>query len=123
MRGWTSKRKKYRGKYCPEEFFNDDIVYLVLGRSPIAGEYRGIEEYYRFLQRLKGLIGGESIIEPRVVLADNKSLVVYGRVRTRRKVKSYDNDQAYLFRLGNDGKVIEGRVIPVDLYAFDEFWS
>jgi ketosteroid isomerase-like protein len=106
-----------------KEFFNDEIVYRVPGRSPIAGEYRGIDEYSKLLQRLKELTGGESTIEPKIVLADDKSLVVYGHVIAKRGGKRYDNDQAYLFRLGNDGKAIEGRVNPVDLYAFDEFWS
>ena len=40
-------------KYCSE-----DIVYRVAGRSLIAGEYRGIEQFDRALKLVKELSGG-----------------------------------------------------------------
>jgi len=106
-----------------KEIFSEDIVYRIAGRSPIAGEYRGLDEFGEALRRVKELSGGTIAFEPEVVLADDKSLVVYGRATAEREGKRLDIDHAYLYRFGDHGKVIEGRTIPVDLYAFDEFWS
>ncbi len=40
-----------------------------------------------------------------------------------REGKTLDIDHAYYYRCDKNGKMVEGRTIPVDLYAFDEFWS
>jgi ketosteroid isomerase-like protein len=106
------------GKYCSE-----DIVYKIAGRSPIAGEYRGIEQFDKALKLVKELSGGTIRFEPQVVLADDRSVMVYGHATAQREGKKLDIDHAYLYRFDEEGKIIEGRTIPVDLYAFDEFWS
>jgi len=49
--------------------------------------------------------------------------MVYGHATAQREGKTLDIDHAYLYRFDHEGKIIEGRTIPVDLYAFDEFWS
>ncbi len=105
-------------KYCSE-----NIVYRIAGRSPIAGEYRGIEQFDRVLKLVKELSGGTIKFEPQVVLADDEAVMVYGHATARRDGKMLDIDHAYLYRFNEEGKIIEGRTIPVDLYAFDEFWS
>jgi ketosteroid isomerase-like protein len=106
------------GKYCSK-----DIVYRVAGRSQIAGEYRGIEQFDRALKLVKELSGGTIKFEPDVVLANDEAVMVYGRATAQRNGKTLDIDHAYLYRFNKEGKIIEGRTIPVDLYAFDEFWS
>jgi ketosteroid isomerase-like protein len=105
------------------EVFSKDIVYRIAGRSPIGGEYRGFDEFGRALRRFRELSGGTLVVEPKVVLADDKALMVYAHVTAEREGKKIDIDHAYLYLFNDDGKVIEGRVAPVDLYAFDEFWS
>lgn len=105
-----------------KEFFREDVVWRVPGRSPIAGEYHGLDEVGTFLQQVRDLTS-EATIEPDVILADDRSVMVHARVSGKREGKRYDNDQAYLCRLDDEGKVFEVRVIPVDLYAYDEFWS
>ncbi|HET7482919.1 MAG TPA: nuclear transport factor 2 family protein, partial [Actinomycetota bacterium] len=37
------------------EFFADDIVWHVPGRSPLAGDYKGKEEVFGFFMKLAGL--------------------------------------------------------------------
>jgi ketosteroid isomerase-like protein len=105
------------------EYCSEDIVYRIAGRSPIAGEYRGIEQFDKALKLVKELSGGTIKFEPQVVLADNQAVMVYGHATAKRKGKTLDTDHAYLYRFNKGGKIIEGRTIPVDLYAFDEFWS
>jgi ketosteroid isomerase-like protein len=103
--------------------FSEDIVYRVPGRSPMAGEYRGIDEVGKLLQRARKLTGGTATIEPKVVLGDEKSVMVYGHATGKREGKRLDIDNAYLYQFDDDGKCIEARVIPADLYAYDKFWS
>jgi ketosteroid isomerase-like protein len=105
-------------KYCSE-----NIVYKIAGRSPIAGEYRGIEQFDQALELVKDLSGGTIRFEPQVILADDQAVMVYGHATAQREGKTLDIDHAYLYRFNEEGKIIEGRTIPVDLYAFDEFWS
>jgi len=105
-------------RYCDE-----NIVYRIAGRSPIAGEYRGIEQFDKALKLVKELSGGTIKFEPQVVLADDQAVMVYGHATAQRNGKTLDIDHAYLYRFNKEGRIFEGRTIPVDLYAFDEFWS
>jgi ketosteroid isomerase-like protein len=106
-----------------KETFSENIVYRIAGRSPIAGEYHGIEQFGKLLQLVKKLSGGTFTVEPQVVLADDQAVMVYAHVTAQREGKTLDIDQAYLYRFDKEGKVIKGRAIPVDLYACDSFWS
>jgi len=103
--------------------FSENIVYRIAGRSQLAGEYRGIEQFDKALRLAKELSGGTIKFEPQTILADNKAIMVYGRATAKREGKTLDIDHAYLYKLNEEGKIIEGRTIPVDLYAFDEFWA
>ena len=58
----------------------------------------------------------------RSVLADERYLFVYGRVHAERAGKTLDSDHCVVFRF-SEGKIVEGRTVPVDLYEFDDFWS
>jgi ketosteroid isomerase-like protein len=57
----------------------------------------------------------------RSVVADDEYLFAYGRVSATRNGKTLDSDHCVVFRFA-EGKVVEGRTLPVDLYAFDAFW-
>ena len=106
------------GEYCSE-----NIIYRVPGRSLIAGEYRGIAQFDKVLKLVKELSGGTVKLEPQIVLADDQAVMVYGNATAQRDGKTLDINHAYLYRFNSEGKIIEGRTIPVDLYAFNEFWS
>jgi hypothetical protein len=45
------------------------------------------------------------------------------RISARREGRTLDQPQAYRYRFAADGRIIEGRTIPIDLYAFDAFWA
>ena len=105
------------------EYCSNNIVYRIAGRSQIAGEYRGIEQFDKALKLVKELSGGTIKFDPQIVLADDHAVMVYGRATAQREGNMLDIDHAYLYRFNREGKIVEGRTIPVDLYAFDEFWS
>lgn len=106
-----------------EELCSENVVYRIAGKSPVSGEYRGIEQFDRALQLVKELSGGTIKFEPQVVLADDQAVMVYGHATAQREGKTLDIDHFYLYRFDHEGKIIEGRTIPVDMYAFDDFWS
>ena len=98
------------------------VRYHVPGRSPLAGEFRGIEAFQRMLRHARDLSRGTLEFHPSAVLADDQFLTAFGRIYAERQGRRLDNDQCVIFRFGND-KVVEGWTIPADLYAFDAFWS
>ena len=104
------------------EYTAEDVVYRIPGRSPIAGEFHGLADYHAALRRVRERSGNTLSLEPRAVLANDEYLIVYGRLRAERAGKRLDCDHCVMFRFA-DGKVVEGRTIPLDQYAFDEFWS
>lgn len=118
IRAFNDNDLEAASQYCSE-----NIVYKITGRSTIAGEYHGIEQFDNALKLVKELSGGTIRFEPQVVPADDQAVMVYGHATALRGGKTLDIDHAYLYRFNKEGKIIEGRTIPVDLYAFDEFWS
>jgi ketosteroid isomerase-like protein len=104
------------------EFFHPDLVYTIPGRSPIAGQTRGVEAHFAALRAIRERSGGTLRLEPRSVLADDTYLLVYGRVTADRQGKRLDSEHCVAFRFER-GRIVEGRTIPVDLHAFDDFWS
>ena len=103
--------------------FSEHIVYRIAGKSCIAGEYHGIEQFTKVLRLVKKLTSGTIAFRPQIVLADDRTVMAYGRATAKRRGKVLDIDHAYLYKLDEEGNIIEGMTIPVDLYAFDEFWA
>ena len=99
-----------------------DVVYHVPGKNSYAGDAVGLDAFKQLLDTIRAASDGSGQHTPLHVLADDRAVMVYSRVTAARKGKQLDMEMAYLFRFDEEGKVIEGRTIPVDLYTFDEFW-
>jgi ketosteroid isomerase-like protein len=99
-----------------------NIVYTIPGRSPLAGETRGVRAHVAALALARERSGGTLRLDPRAVAADGDYVFVYGRITAERAGRRLDSDHCVVFRFSG-GRVVEGRTVPVDLYAFDEFWS
>lgn len=99
-----------------------DVVYTIPGRSRIAGETTGISAHLAALQRARELSEGTLKLEPRAVAADGDYLVVWGRITAQRGERALDCEHCVMYRF-RFGKIVEGRTVPTDLYAFDAFWS
>jgi ketosteroid isomerase-like protein len=101
---------------------SEDIVYRVSGRGPVSGIYTGRLAFMKVLEKVKELSGGTITVRPIVTLADDAHVFVLARATGRRGGKVLDIEHRYLYRFSN-GKLVEGRTMPVDLYEFDEFWK
>ena len=104
------------------EGLHPDIRYIIRGRATVSGVYEGPEAVAIVLTRIKELTNGTMIGKPEVILAEGDEIMMYMHVSgTRPDGRTYENFQAYLYRF-KDGKIIEGQTIPVDQYAFDQFF-
>ena len=103
--------------------FSKDMVYHFPGRSPIAGEYHGVEQFFEVLHLIKDMTAGTLTIKPQIVMANDEAVMVYARATAQREGRTLDIAQVNLYRFNEDGIIFEGRIIPVDLYAYDSFWS
>jgi len=99
------------------QLISEDFVYRVYGRGPMARTYRG---HQGLMQVIEGAIGVINI-KPLVILADDEHVFMLAKITGKRKGKVLDTENCYLYRF-RDGKMVEGRNIPTDQYAFDEFW-
>jgi ketosteroid isomerase-like protein len=105
-----------------EALVDANLVYTIPGRSPIACHTRGVAAHIQMLKQARELSAGTLRLEPRAIAADGDYLVVWGRITAERLGKRLDTDHCVMYRF-EAGKIVEGRTVPIDLYAFDEFWS
>jgi ketosteroid isomerase-like protein len=106
-----------RDKDAIRRYVSESYTYTLYGKGPYAGVYRGIEEFSRLVD--EGAKLGFNI-KPKLVLADNEHVLVLGGLTSRREGKSLETENCYLYRVEN-GKLVEGRNIPTDQSAFDEY--
>lgn len=105
-----------------KKIVSEDIIYKVSGRGPVSGIYEGRLAFMKLLEKVKELSGGTITVRPIVMLADDEYVFVLARATGRRGEKVLDIEHCYLYRFSN-GRLVEGRTMPVDLYEFDEFWK
>jgi ketosteroid isomerase-like protein len=105
-----------------EALVSPDLVYTIPGKSQIACHTRGVMPHLTVLKQARELSAGTLRLEPRAVAADGNYLVVWGRITAEREGRRLDSDHCVMYRFER-GRIVEGRTVPVDLYAFDEFWS
>lgn len=101
---------------------DENVIYTIPGRSPIAGETTGLSAHLAALKRARELSHGTLKLTPRAVAADGDYLVVWGRITAEREGRTLDCEHCVMYRF-RSGKIVEGRTVPIDLYAFDAFWS
>ncbi|MES1174736.1 MAG: nuclear transport factor 2 family protein [Myxococcales bacterium] len=105
-----------------EALVDPSLEYTLPGKSPLACSTRGVAPHLQMLKAARELSGGTLRLEPRAVAADGDYLVVWGRITAERAGKRLDSDHCVMYRF-SQGKIVEGRTVPVDQYAFDAFWS
>jgi ketosteroid isomerase-like protein len=106
-----------------KEYIDEEVVYIIHGKSNVSGTYIGIDRLVEILTRIKAKTNGTMTAQPEVILTGGYEIMAYYKVTgTRPDGRKYNNYQAYLYKFKN-GKLIEGQTIPVDQYAFDLFFE
>lgn len=104
------------------ELFEDDVVWHVPGRSPIAGDYRGRDATFAYFERLDELSGGSYQAELQIAVGDDEHVIAIDRSTATTGAASYDADELVVFRF-RDGRVVEAWQAMMNLYAHDEFFA
>lgn len=102
----------------------DDYVCHSPGASPLAGKFVGAEGMRAHVTQMRELSGGSFKAGPRGdILVDE----IHGMVPTRVRASRPDGRELDVLGFGlwrfEDGKVAEHWELPLDMVAFDTFWS
>jgi len=103
--------------YC-----SDDIVFHVPGRSQIAGSYTKAEFVPCLIARVMELSKGTFREAVDDVIANDRHGVVLATHTLDRDGKPCQYNTIHLWGI-QDGRCIEWREHPQDLYVFDEVWG
>ena len=105
-----------------DKFFTQDVRYHVTDRSPLAGDYEGVDQVLQFFARIFEISGGTFSFELHDVLANDEHAVALVTVRGERAGKQLNDNMVQISHL-RDGKAYEVWNQATDQYAQDEFWS
>jgi ketosteroid isomerase-like protein len=103
-------------------FVTESFEWEVMGRFAYAGRYRDVEGLQKLLNGVRDASGGTFHMTPELSFGDEDSAVVVGHVTATRAGKSLDAHNVFIVECEH-GKVARGKTIPVDQYAYDEFWA
>lgn len=101
---------------------SEDFDYVLEGRSPIAGRYRGHQGMQDFMSAIHGAAGGTLKVEPLSVSSDGQYVVMYATLTAERRGRRLEGQNVYIYEF-DAGKLRTGRNVPCDAYVWDEFWS
>jgi uncharacterized protein len=104
------------------ELLADDVIWHVGGRSPITGDYKGIDEVLGFFAQLAERAGGTFRVDVHDLLANDEHVVALVKGTAERDGKTLNDNGAQVFHV-QGGKVTEEWFHAGDQYATDEFWS
>jgi uncharacterized protein len=102
--------------------FADDMVWHAPGRSPIAGDHRGVDAVLKYFMQSMELTGGTFQVEVHDVVANDDHAVGLHVASGQRNGKSLSDHGALVFHI-EGGKVKEVWQLFGDLYANDDFLS
>jgi ketosteroid isomerase-like protein len=103
--------------------FADDVVWRTGGDNALTGVRRGRDEVARWFRTWDEKTAGSHMIEPVDVLADDRHLVVFLRIKAEREGASLNVIVANAFRIGSHGRFTESWWLPDDQAAVDRFFS
>ena len=103
--------------------YAEDAVHVATGKSPIAGEYKGVDDILGYYGKLFELSDGTFTADlQKVSVEGDDTVVATHRDRGQRAGKSLDQDEELTFTIA-DGKFTRLVEKHSDQAAYDEFWS
>lgn len=104
------------------EIFAPDIAWHIGGRSPVSGEYKGVDQVFGFFGQLVERSGGTFAIDVHDLLASDDHVVVLTHETGSRSGRTLSIRGSHVWHLAG-GKATEFWALPDDQYAEDEFWA
>jgi ketosteroid isomerase-like protein len=100
-------------------FYTDDVIVHIPGRSSLAGEYRGKDQFLQLFERFMERTP-EYTFEPHAYLADDEHGIILQRSRYKRGDETLDSNETFVCHF-RDGKISEFWFSSEDPYAVDAF--
>jgi uncharacterized protein len=104
------------------QVLDPDVIWHAPGRSPLAGDYRGVEEVLTFFGRSMEITAGTLRVALDDVMANDRGAAALQRSTAQRNDMSLDDFGVNVFRI-QDGRVVEVWQHWGNPYAADEFLS
>ncbi len=105
------------------DFYTEDVVWHVGGNHPLSGDYRGQDELIKYFEQVRSMTHASLSLEPESILASDKHVAMFTRVKAEREGKTMDVVLAQVFRVAPDGRWSEYWALADDQEAVDQFWS
>ncbi|HEX9683900.1 MAG TPA: nuclear transport factor 2 family protein [Acidimicrobiales bacterium] len=103
--------------------FAPDAVHVAMGNSPIAGDYKGVDDILDYYGTLFELSDGTFTAELKSVrIEGDDTVIATHRDKGRRGGKTLDQDETLTFTI-SDGKFTRLVEDHEDPAAYDAFWS
>ena len=97
-----------------------DAVWRMYGRSPLAGDYAGIDAILGFMAHT-GELADELESDLLEVFTSEDGAVLRYSVRAQRGEQLLDIEHLFMIRIV-EGHIVEGIFAPVDQERYDRFW-
>lgn len=106
------------------ELLAEDIVWHVPGKSPIAGEHRGVAQVANYFDRRRRLASSTMQMRPGEVIAEGDAVAqfVEGTAVLGGKRLSWQTLGAYRIDIEHR-RIREVWLVPLDLDLFDRIWT
>jgi len=106
-----------------KRLLHPNVVAHVSGRSPVSGDYKGVDGFIGWLTKLFELSDGTARVEVHDILADDTHVVVLSTGHAQRKGRSIAAQQIQVSHTNSQGQITESWFTGTDPYGVDEFWS
>jgi len=104
------------------EYLTPEVVWHAPGRSPISGDFKGVDEVLGNFAKSFELTDGTFSVELHDVLANDEHGVALATVKGERNGKKLNDNYTHVVHF-RDGQVAESWVHQWDQYAVDEFFA
>jgi uncharacterized protein len=105
-----------------QQLFSPDVVWQEPGKSPVSGDFKGIQELLGLFGKTVELSGGTFKLDLHDLLVNDEHAVGLNTASAQRQGKTWADNEVNVFHI-KDVKITEFWNHPGDLYAKDEFWS
>lgn len=104
------------------QYWTEDAVHHYPGRSPLAGDHKGLAETTAFANKMFELTEGKLHMEVTEIGASDNHAFAVLQTRYERKGRTLEMPFVNVARI-EDGRIAEFWTYPDDVYAIDEFWN
>jgi ketosteroid isomerase-like protein len=106
------------------ELLAEDIVWHVPGRSPIAGDHRGVAQVAEYFERRRGLADATMQMRPGEVISEGDAVAQFVTGTAVLGGESVSWQTIGVYRLDAEHRRIqEVWLVPLDADLFDRIWS